>query len=218
MNAKRLMGQRLPTLLATSILGTGLLIGCSDKASTEAAASEPAAEVQTDTAAVATPTDAAPESAETTDTAMSDSMDMDNQTDDAAFASAAATDTASADPVGTAPASSTQDQQSLLTNPSTTTGSPEDTVKKALDSLYYGSAKDAADYYQVDMANFAEELANTQDAFQQTVESVTLTDTTYNDDKTRATIDGEIKLKGQNTREPFTYQLQKIDGRWKILG
>ena len=82
MNAKRLMGQRLPTLLATSILGTGLLIGCSDKASTEAAASEPAAEVQTDTAAVATPTDAAPESAETTDTAMSDSMDMDNQTDD----------------------------------------------------------------------------------------------------------------------------------------
>ena len=218
MNAKRLMGQRLPTLLATSILGTGLLIGCSDKASTEAAASEPAAEVQTDTAAVATPTDAAPESTETNDTAMNDSMDMDSPTDEAAFASAMATDTATAAPIGTAPTNSTQDQQSLLTNPSTTAGTPEDTVKKALDSLYYGDAKDAADYYQVDMANFAEELANTQDAFQQTVESVTLTDTTYNDDKTRATIDGEIKLKGQKAREPLTYQLQKIDGHWKILG
>jgi hypothetical protein len=104
-----------------------------------------------------------------------------------------------------------------VTNP-TEAGTPEDTVKKALNSLYYGDVKDAVGYYQVDMANFEQELANTQSAFQQTVDGVTITDTTYNDDKTRATITGELMLKGQSDPAPLTYQLQKIDGQWKILG
>lgn len=108
-------------------------------------------------------------------------------------------------------------QKSLVTNP-TETGTPEDTVKKALDSLYYGDVKQAAGYYEVDMANFEEELAKTQSAFQQTVEGVTITDTQYNDDKTRATITGELMLKGQSEPAPLTYELQKIDGQWKILG
>ena len=108
-------------------------------------------------------------------------------------------------------------QKSLVTN-STETGTPEDTVKKALDSLYYGDVKQAAGYYKVDMANFEEELAKTQSAFQQTVEGVTITDTQYNDDKTRATITGELMLKGQSEPAPLTYELQEIDGQWKILG
>jgi hypothetical protein len=108
-------------------------------------------------------------------------------------------------------------QKSLVTN-STETGTPEDTVKKALDSLYYGDVKQAAGYYEVDMANFEEELAKTQSAFQQTVEGVTITDTQYNDDKTRATITGELMLKGQSEPAPLTYELQEIDGQWKILG
>lgn len=107
--------------------------------------------------------------------------------------------------------------QSLVTNP-TAPGTPEDTVKQALDTLYYGDAKQAAQYYQVDMANFADELANTQYAFQQTVERVSFTQTQYNEDKTHAQIDGEIKLKGQDKPEPLTYRLQKINGQWKILG
>ena len=78
--------------------------------------------------------------------------------------------------------------------------------------------KDAASYYQVDMANFEEELANTQSAFQQTVDGVTITDAKYNDDKTRATITGELMLKRQSEPAPLTYQLQKIEGQWKILG
>ncbi|WP_110923310.1 hypothetical protein [Psychrobacter fozii] len=108
-------------------------------------------------------------------------------------------------------------QKSLVTNP-TEAGTPEDTVKKALDSLYYGDVKQAAGYYEVDMANFEEELAKTQSAFQQTVEGVTITDTQYNDDKTRATITGELMLKGQSEPAPLTYELQEIDGQWKILG
>ena len=108
-------------------------------------------------------------------------------------------------------------KKSLVTNP-TESGTPEDTVKKALNSLYYGDVKEAAGYYQVDMANFEEELANTQSAFQQTVDGVTITDTKYSDDKTRATITGELMLKGQSDPAPLTYQLQKIDGQWKILG
>ena len=109
------------------------------------------------------------------------------------------------------------EQPSLVNNP-TEAGTPEDTVKQALDTLYYGEVKKAATYYSVDMANFEQQLANTQYAFQQTVEGVTITSTTYNDDKTRATIDGELMLKGQKQPEPLSYQLQKIDGIWKILG
>ena len=109
------------------------------------------------------------------------------------------------------------DQPSLVNNP-TEAGTPEDTVKQALDTLYYGEVKKAATYYSVDMANFEQQLANTQYAFQQTVEGVTITNTTYNDDKTRATIDGELMLKGQKQPEPLSYELQKIEGIWKILG
>ena len=105
----------------------------------------------------------------------------------------------------------------MVTNP-TQDGTPEDTVKQALDSLYYGDAKQAATYYKVDMANFEEELAKTQSAFQQTVDGVTFTDTKYSDNKTRATITGELMLRGQSEPASLTYELQKIDGKWKILG
>ncbi|MER2164952.1 MAG: hypothetical protein ABS921_12590, partial [Psychrobacter alimentarius] len=117
----------------------------------------------------------------------------------------------------TQPLTATNKQKSLVTNP-TQAGTPEDTVKQALDSLYQGDIKKSAGYYKVDMANFEEELAKTQSAFEQTVEGVTITDTTYNEDKTRATIVGELMLRGQSEPAPLTYELQKIDGQWKILG
>ncbi len=106
---------------------------------------------------------------------------------------------------------------SLVTNP-TQAGTPEDAVKRALDALYYGDAKDAVTYYKVDMPNFAQELANTQSAFQQTVEGVTILDTQYNGDKTKAIITGEIRLRGQSEPAPLTYELEKVEGKWKILG
>lgn len=115
-------------------------------------------------------------------------------------------------PMTTAP-----EQPSLVTNP-TELGTPEDTVKQALNTLYYGDVEDAVDYYKVDMANFEQELANTQSAFQQTVESVTITNTQYSVDKLRVTITGELKLKGQSETAPLTYDLRKINGQWKILG
>lgn len=109
------------------------------------------------------------------------------------------------------------DQPSLVTNP-TEAGTPEDTVKQALDTLYYGEVKDALNYYRVDIDNFEQELANTQSAFQQTVESVTITHTQYSVDKIRATITGELKLKGQSEPAPLKYQLRKVGKEWKILG
>lgn len=108
-------------------------------------------------------------------------------------------------------------QPSLLTNP-TTTGTPEDTVKRALDTLYYGDAEKAAIYYQVNMPNFTQELKNTQYAFKQTVQSVTITDTKYNADKTKATVTGELMLTDQGAPAPLSYDLEKINGKWKILG
>lgn len=108
-------------------------------------------------------------------------------------------------------------QPSILTNP-TTAGTPEHTVKLALDTLYYGEAEKAAAYYHVDMENFTEELKNTQFAFQKTVDSVTLTDTKYNADKTKATVTGELMLADQGAPAPLSYDLQKINGQWKILG
>ena len=204
MTTKQPLFQRLPLLLATGVLGTGLLLsGCSNNESavTETATNneEVAAVVDTSDTDTAEQKETADSTSETTqvtdDTENTTTVDNDN-----------------INPV-TAPIN----QKSLVTNP-TQAGTPEDTVKKALNSLYYGDVKDAAGYYQVDMANFEQELANTQSAFQQTVDGVTITDTTYNDDKTRATITGELMLKGQSDPAPLTYQLQKIDGQWKILG
>nr|MBP6496950.1 hypothetical protein [Psychrobacter sp.] len=108
-------------------------------------------------------------------------------------------------------------EPSILTN-RTQAGTPENTVKLALDTLYYGDVRKAASYYKVDMENFAEELKNTQFAFKQTVEAVTVIDTKYNSDKTKATVTGELRLKGQSEPAPLAYELQKINGEWKILG
>ena len=196
--------QRLPMLCATGILSTGLLLsGCSNNDNAE-----------TDSAnAISTTEDASSASTSEASSTQTDGVDTDataNETvaDDATKQSM--TD-------NTQPLTATNKQKSLVTNP-TQAGTPEDTVKQALDSLYQGNIKKSAGYYKVDMANFEEELAKTQSAFEQTVEGVTITDTTYNEDKTRATIVGELMLRGQSEPAPLTYELQKIDGQWKILG
>ena len=198
---------RLPSLLTVGILSTGLLLsGCNnnDKGNTETAVNN-----NEDTTAIT----------ETSNDTMTDeakSVGMDNMSADAQVTDSTQDKTIiTSDNIN--PVTADSKQKSLVKNP-TQNGTPEDTVKKALDSLYYGDAKQAATYYKVDMANFEEELAKTQYAFQQTVDGVTFTDTKYNDDKTRATITGEIMLRGQSEPAPLTYELQKIDGKWKILG
>ena len=196
--------QRLPMLCATGILSTGLLLsGCSNNDNAE-----------TDSAnAVNTTEDASSVSTSEVSSTQTDGVDTD------ATANEAIADDATKQTMtdNTQPSTATNKQKSLVTNP-TQAGTPEDTVKQALDSLYQGDIKKSAGYYKVDMANFEEELAKTQSAFEQTVEGVTITDTTYNEDKTRATIVGELMLRGQSEPAPLTYELQKIDGQWKILG
>ncbi|KRG32957.1 hypothetical protein [Psychrobacter sp. P11G3] len=207
MTTKQPIFQRLPILLATGVLSTGLLIsGCSNNESAETATDNEDVAATVDTSEDVTLDN------DTTDQAM---------TDDSASETGEITDSAedktAIDSDNINPVTDAAEQKSLVTNP-TQAGTPEDTVKQALNSLYYGDVKDAASYYQVDMADFEEELANTQSAFQQTVDGVTITDTKYNDDKTRATITGELMLKRQSEPAPLTYQLQKIEGQWKILG
>ena len=201
---------RLPSILTVGILSTGLLLsGCSnnDKGDNETAVNN-----NEDTTAIT-------ETSNDTVTDEAKSVGTDNMSEDAQVTDSTQDKTLiTSDNIN--PVASVNDdakQKSLVTNP-TQNGTPEDTVKQALNSLYYGDAKQAATYYKVDMANFEEELAKTQSAFQQTVDGVTFTDTKYNDDKTRATIIGEIMLRGQSEPAPLTYELQKIDGKWKILG
>lgn len=144
----------------------------------------------------------------------------DNASTDTAATANTATDTT--DPelsevmVDTGNSSAANNQKSIVTN-ATSAGTPADTVKKALNATYHGNVDEAAAYYQVDIADFKQELADTQMAFQQTVDSITLTDTTYNDAKTEATVDGELMLKGQDKPVPATYTLKKVDSEWKIF-
>ena len=194
----------LPSILTVGILSTALLLsGCSnnDKGDTETAVSN-----NKDATAVAQTSENDASQVELTGTTTDSKQAVDNAKDETTIAND------NINPVTTA-----AKQKSLVSNP-TQDGTPEDTVKQALDSLYYGDAKQAATYYKVDMANFEEELAKTQSAFQQTVDSVTFTDTKYSDNKTRATITGELMLRGQSEPASLTYELQKIDGKWKILG
>ena len=201
MTTKPLSLPRLPIILATGVLSTGLLLsGCSNNDTVEP-------EVDTENTAAVT--------ANNTDN-QAPTVSADNTVEKETIADPV-TDEAIIDNDDLSPVASSTEQKSLVTNP-TQSGTPEDTVKQALDSLYYGDAKKAAKYYKVDMANFEEELAKTQSAFRQTVDGVTITETKYNEDKTRATIVGELMLKGQSEPAPLTYELQKIDGQWKILG
>ena len=194
----------LPSILTVGILSTALLLsGCSnnDKGDTETAVSN-----NKDATAVAQTSENDASQVELTGTTTDSKQAVDSAKEETTIASD------NINPVTTA-----AKQKSLVSNP-TQDGTPEDTVKQALDSLYYGDAKQAATYYKVDMANFEEELAKTQSAFQQTVDGVTFTDTKYSDNKTRATITGELMLRGQSEPASLTYELQKIDGKWKILG
>lgn len=211
MTTKPLPLSRLSMLCMTGLLSTGLLLsGCSnsDKAEADNVGTDSAdAASTTNNTAAATETPAA---GTTDDTTQAEVIDADSET-----VADNATDQATTNDAK--PLTATDTQKSLVTNP-TQAGTPEDTVKQALDSLYQGDVKKSAGYYQVDMANFEQELAKTQSAFQQTVDGVTITDTKYNEDKTRATIIGELMLKGQSDPAPLTYELQKIAGQWKILG
>lgn len=204
--------KRVPLMLATALVSSGLLLaGCSndDTVAADTEVAEPAV-TETDNA-----------TAGDDESAVADDVDKnaglnattvnDTQADEAVAPEPQVVDKT------ISPIAAAVKERSLVTNP-TKKGTPEDTVKLALDTLYYGDVDKAATYYQVDMQNFAEELKNTQFAFKQTVERVTITDTQYSADKSRATVIGELKLKDQDAPAPLTYELKKVDGTWKILG
>ena len=204
---------RLPALLTVGVLSTALLLsGCSDRDNVEAdtvtnaSNSEDASNSENAVNAAATSENDAADQAN----GANNTLESEQRADSAKRETSIDNDTRN-------PVTSSVAKNSLVTNP-TEPGTPEDTVKQALNTLYFGDAKDAVRYYDVDMVDFADELAKTQSAFQQTVEAVTLLGTQYNEDKTLATINGEIRLKGQSKLAPLAYQLKKVKGQWKILG
>ena len=198
---------RLPALLTVVVLSTALLLsGCSDRDNVEA-----------DTVTNASNSENAVNAAATSENDAADQANGANNTLESEQRADSAKRETSIDNDTRNPVTSSVAKNSLVTNP-TEPGTPEDTVKQALNTLYFGDAKDAVRYYDVDMVDFADELAKTQSAFQQTVEAVTLLGTQYNEDKTLATINGEIRLKGQSKPAPLAYQLKKVKGQWKILG
>lgn len=224
MTKSLLIWQRLPMLFVTSVLGAGLLLtGCNkevDNKDTDSKTEETVTAPTADAAEEKVNTKPATDIVNANDDTMADpNMADPNTINTADVATKPDTSTSEIETVSKtiSPIAAATKQPSLLTNP-TEKGTAEDTVKLALDTLYYGDVKKAATYYQVDMENFAEELKNTQFAFQQTVESVTITNTKYNKDKTRATVTGELRLKDQDKPAPLTYELHKIKGNWKILG
>lgn len=201
--AKTVLASR-KALLATSLLTVSLLIsGCSNNDEVENA------EIAESSENIATE--------DTAEQAVVDNINTDDVTltDDSSVQNDAISQTSM--PNNDVAPLPMAEQPSLVTNP-TEPGTPEDTVKQALNTLYYGDVEDAVGYYRVDMEDFETELANTQSAFQQTVESVTITNTQYSVDRIRATITGELTLKGQSEPAPLTYQLRKVGSEWKILG
>ena len=210
MTTQQLTARRLPKIVATGLLGfsllsTGLLISaCSDN------------NVETKPANETTDSSSAVETAKSTDDVAANA-DINKANSNSIDDSAAATPDTDIVSHDISPIAAAVKEPSILTN-RTEAGTPENTVKLALDTLYYGDVKKAATYYKVDMENFAEELKNTQFAFKQTVEAVTIIDTKYNSDKTKAIVTGELRLKGQNEPAALAYDLQKINGEWKILG
>lgn len=205
------LSKRFSAIMLGTALSAALVSGCSNAEDKEVETTEGP--------------DMTVEKTDAENTASQTSMD-EASTDMAATANTAtdtaATSTDSTDPelsevmVDTGNSSAANNQKSIVTN-ATSAGTPADTVKKALNATYHGNVDAAAAYYQVDIADFKQELADTQMAFQQTVDSITLTNTTYNDAKTEATVDGELMLKGQTKPVPATYTLKKVDSEWKIF-
>ncbi|GAA0317691.1 hypothetical protein [Psychrobacter aestuarii] len=193
-----MLSKRLSALMLGTVISTLMMSGCSNASDKEVETTEGPDMAVTENADMNAESEAPAEQTSAADTTETDSTLSDVMVD--------AGDNASA-----------SSQSSIVTN-TTSAGTPEDTVKKALNATYYGNVEDAVDYYKVDMADFKQQLADTQMAFQKTVDSITLTDTKYNEDKTKATVNGELMLKGQDKPTPATYELQKVDGAWKILG
>lgn len=202
MTIQQLTSRRLTIIFATGLLSTGLLIsGCSnnDKAETESTI------------------DTADNQTTVNDTNPADNIKDPSKVDVKETGVNKPDTDVEIVSQEISPIAAAVKEPSILTN-RTQAGTPEDTVKLALDTLYYGDVEKSATYYKVDMENFAEELKNTQFAFKQTVEAVTIIDTKYNSDKTKATVTGELRLKGQDEPAPLAYDLQKFNGEWKILG
>lgn len=110
-------------------------------------------------------------------------------------------------------------KSSILTNEiSIDQDTPEATLKKAIDTIYFGKAEEAAQYYQTNIPNLANELKNTQKIFQQTIDSITIKDIKINEKKDEVILHCVLKMKHEKSPQASDFLLRRIDGKWLIIG
>lgn len=118
-------------------------------------------------------------------------------------------------------------------------GTPEDTVKQAMNTLVTGSTKDAAKFYKSKNPKLNDIVANQQVLLQQNLQSIQIVDTKYSKNKTHADVNvvlipfapapepvkatkhSKKKAKAHSAPQPKpeagVIQLEKKAGVWKIL-
>ena len=96
-------------------------------------------------------------------------------------------------------------------------GTPEATVKNAMDAMMNGTAKEASRYYQVDIPDFDKVLAEQQPQVQQQLKQLSLEPTIYNKDKTKAFIVGKMTTNASPTPQTMSYKLVKVKNEWKLV-
>lgn len=110
----------------------------------------------------------------------------------------------------------TTDSKSIVTQ-AVTAGTPEATVKNAMDAMMNGTPKQVASYYQVDVPNFENVLAEQQPMVKQQLTHLELGKTEYNKDNTKAFIIGKLTTKQSPTPQTVSYKLIKVNGDWKLV-
>lgn len=209
---QRITQLSLNTLLATGLVASLGLTGCEKKTTSPippATASATSASISSSvstTAATSTPSvTAIAQSAATATVLLSASP--------AVSASTSTTATA----VKSTSATPFTNSKNLITQP-TVAGTPEDVLKKSVNALVNGNAKEAASYYHIEGVNMAQVLTEQQPTFQKQLKHLELSPTEYNADKTQAGIFGSLTLANSPTPKQTLYKFQKINGQWKIVG
>ena len=105
-------------------------------------------------------------------------------------------------------------------------GSPEATILQAMNTLYYSCAEDAVQYYMTQDPEFIEQLQTVQSAIRSDVGQIVLQDAQATDEDDMVRVPAEFILKPVTQSTDATesiqqsdvveFQLQRVDGEWKI--
>lgn len=206
----------LTALLTITLIGSGALVGCDKLPHNNKTQDAKAAQVNI-------PKTAPLIAGESVSSALSRAVPVQNQTSTSTLPSETKTNNQGNQTItkpsiesrnATTPQSAST--QSIVTN-KTQPGTPEFVLKQALDTIYFGEAKQAGQYFLNNNAKLQNALQQTQPEFQKAIESISFGKTSYNANKTEAKIDSTLKYKGVAAPQPRIYDMVKTNGQWKII-